>query len=56
MAIDQLKGIGKYLEAREEIIKSYRWQGKESEIQIDICENLSGEYSEGLYQQILERK
>ncbi|MCR5635125.1 MAG: RtcB family protein [Lachnospiraceae bacterium] len=47
LAVDLDKGIGEYLEAREELIKTYKEQGRRSEIQTALKELYEKKYHEG---------
>lgn len=47
LAVDLDKGIGEYLEAREELIKTYKEQGRRSEIQTALKELYDKKYHEG---------
>ncbi len=47
LAVDLDKGIGEYLEAREELIKIYKEQGRRSEIQTALKELYEKKYHEG---------
>ena len=47
LAVDLDKGIGEYLEAREEIIRTYKEQGKRKEIQTALKELYDKKYNEG---------
>ena len=47
LAIDLDKGIGEYLEAREELIKTYKEQGRRTEIQAALKELYNKKYHEG---------
>lgn len=47
LAVDLDKGIGEYLEAREELIKTYKEQGRRSEIQTALKELYKKKYHEG---------
>ncbi len=47
LAVDLDKGIGEYLEAREEIIKTYKGQGRRTEIQAALKELYNKKYHEG---------
>ena len=47
LAVDLDKGIGEYLEAREEIIRTYKEQGRRKEIQAALKELYDKKYNEG---------
>ncbi len=47
LAVDLDKGIGEYLEAREELIRTYKEQGRRSEIQTALKELYEKKYHEG---------
>ena len=47
LAVDLDKGIGEYLEAREELIKTYKEQGRRTEIQAALKELYDKKYHEG---------
>ena len=47
LAVDLDKGIGEYLEAREELIKEYKAQGRRTEIQAALKELYNKKYHEG---------
>ncbi|MCR5008063.1 MAG: RtcB family protein [Oribacterium sp.] len=47
LAVDLDKGIGEYLEAREEIIRTYKEQGRRKEIQTALKELYDKKYNEG---------
>ena len=47
LAVDLDKGIGEYLEAREELIKEYKEQGRRKEIQAALKELYNKKYHEG---------
>jgi len=47
LAVDLDKGIGEYLEAREELIRSFKEQGRRSEIQSALKELYEKKYHEG---------
>jgi RNA-splicing ligase RtcB len=47
LAVDLDKGIGEYLEAREELIKSYKEQGRRTEIQAALKDLYNKKYHEG---------
>ncbi|WP_029201488.1 RNA-splicing ligase RtcB [Oribacterium sp. NK2B42] len=47
LAVDLDKGIGEYLEAREEIIRTYKEQGRRKEIQKALKELYDKKYNEG---------
>ena len=47
LAVDLDKGIGEYLEAREEIIRTYKEQGRRKEIQAALKELYNKKYNEG---------
>jgi len=47
LAVDLDKGIGEYLEAREEIIKTYKEQGRRSEIQSALKELYNKKFLKG---------
>lgn len=47
LAVDLDKGIGEYLEAREELIKTYKEQGRRKEIQAALKELYNKKYHEG---------
>ncbi len=47
LAVDLNKGIGEYLEARDELIKTYKEQGRRSEIQAALKELYALKYNEG---------
>ncbi|WP_029231800.1 RNA-splicing ligase RtcB [Butyrivibrio sp. VCB2006] len=47
LAVDLDKGIGEYLEAREQLIKEYKEQGRRTEIQAALKELYNKKYHEG---------
>ena len=47
LAVDLDKGIGEYLEAREELIRTYKEQGRRKEIQAALKELYKKKYHEG---------
>ena len=47
LAVDLDKGIGEYLEAREELIRTYKEQGRRTEIQAALKELYNKKYHEG---------
>ncbi|SFL05581.1 RNA-splicing ligase RtcB, repairs tRNA damage [Lachnospiraceae bacterium KH1T2] len=47
LAVDLNKGVGEYLEAREELIKSYKAKGRRKEIQAALKELYQKKYHEG---------
>ena len=47
LAVDLDKGIGEYLEARDELIKEYKAQGRRTEIQAALKELYNKKYHEG---------
>ncbi|MBO4456985.1 MAG: RtcB family protein [Butyrivibrio sp.] len=47
LAVDLNKGIGEYLEAREELIKTYKEQGRRAEIQAALKELYNKKFHEG---------
>ncbi len=47
LAVDLDKGIGEYLESREELIKTYKEQGRRAEIQSALKELYNKKYNEG---------
>ena len=47
LAVDLDKGIGEYLEARDELIKTYKEQGRRKEIQAALKELYNKKYHEG---------